>query len=261
VVIGGGPAGLEAARVAAERGHRVTLFERSGELGGNALVTARQPGREEMLGIPRWLAAEVRRLGVEVRLNVQARAAPVLAERPDAVVLATGATPTEPAADGAGIPVVSAWSVLSGSVQPGRSVLVVDHTGMQTGCAVAELVVDGGGRAEVVSRQFHPAIDFGLTNTVALYRRLFRKGVILTAHHDLRRVSQGTATLFNYYSGEELPREGLDMVVIVTAPRPDDRLLAPLRDAGLEVYPVGDCVAPRDIEYATYDGHAVGRAL
>jgi 2,4-dienoyl-CoA reductase (NADPH2) len=261
VVVGGGPAGLEAARVAAERGHRVTLLERAAELGGNALVTARQPGREEMLGIPRWLASEVRRLGVEVRLSLEATPEAIVAERPDAVVLATGAAPSEPVMDHAGILVVSAWSVLSGAVAPGLNVLVVDHTGTQVGCAVAELVADRGGRAEVVSRQFHPAIDFGLTNTVSLYRRLFRKGVVLSAHHDRRRVQDGVATLFNAYSGAEQPREGLDLVVVVTAPRPNDALLAPLRAAGLEVHPVGDCVAPRDIEYATYEGHRVARAL
>src|SRR5581483_8574186 len=113
-VVGGGPAGLEAARVAAERGHRVVLFEREAELGGMALVTARQPGREEMLGVPRWLAGQVARLGVDVRLRTEATAERVLAERPDAVIVATGARPTEPDAGDGSLPVVSAWSVLSG---------------------------------------------------------------------------------------------------------------------------------------------------
>jgi len=261
VVVGGGPAGLEAARVAAERGHRVVLFEREAELGGMALVTARQPGREEMLGVPRWLAGQVARLGVDVRLRTEATAERVLAERPDAVIVATGARPTEPHPGDGTLPVVSAWAVLSGRVEAGRNVLVLDHTGKQVGCAVAELVADRGDRAEVVSRQFHPAIDFGLTNTVALYRRLFRKGVELTAHHDLRAVRDGRAVLFNYYSQRERVVEGLDQVVVVTAPIPDDALLAPLRAAGLEVRAVGDCVAPRDIEYATFEGHRAAREL
>src|SRR5262249_57298343 len=127
--------------------------------------------------------------------------------------------------------VVSAAAVLSGEIEPGRNVVVIDHTGQQIGCAVAELVADRGGRAEVVSRQFHPAVDFGLTNTVALYRRLFRKGVELTAHHDLRDVRAGVVTLFNYYNQRERRIEGVDQVVVVTAPIPNDELLAPLRDA------------------------------
>jgi hypothetical protein len=147
-------------------------------------------------------------------------------------------------------------AVLGGQVAPGKNVVVVDHTGQQVGCAVAELVADRGGRAEVVSRQFHPAVDFGLTNTVSLYRRLFRKGVELTAHHDLRDVQGGAVTLFNYYNQRERRLEGVDQVVVVTSPRPNDALLQPLRDAGFDVRAVGDCVAPRDIEYATYEGLA-----
>ena len=263
LVIGGGPAGLEAARVAALRGHRVRLLERGPELGGNALVTARQPGREEMIGIPRWLARQVHRLGVEVRLDTEATSEAVLAARPDVVIVATGATATEPAVQAAraGLPVVSAWSVVSGGVQPGRNALVIDHTGKQLGCAVAEMVVDRGGKAEVVSRQFHPAIDFGLTNTVALYRRLFRKGVELTPHTDLRSIEGDEVVLFNYYNDRERVVKGLDMVVIVTPPTPNDSLIAPLRAAGLEVHAIGDCVAPRDIEDAVYEGHRAGRLI
>jgi thioredoxin reductase len=262
LVIGGGPAGLEAARVAALRGHRVRLLERGRELGGNALLTARQPGREEMIGIARWLARQVQVLGVEVRLDTEAAGETVLAARPDVVIVATGATPTEPAAQArASLPVVSAWSVVSGRVPPGRNALVIDHTGKQLGCAVAEMVVDRGGRAEVVSRQFHPAIDFGLTNTVALYRRLFRKGVELTPHTDLRSIEGDEVVLFNYYNDRERVVRDLDMVVIVTPSAPNDSLIAPLRAAGLEVHAIGDCVAPRDIEDAVYEGHRAGRLI
>jgi len=263
IVVGGGPAGMEAARVAAARGHRVVLFERADELGGNALVTAQQPGREEMIGITRWLAGQMAKQGVDVRLNTEATLDRVSAEQPDVVVVATGARSTEPdrAGSGAGVQIVSAWSVLSGDVEPGRNVLVVDHTGKQLGCAVAERVADRGGHAEVVSRQFHPAIDFGLTNTVSLYRRLFAKSVELTPHHDLRSIDKGVVTIFNYYNQRERQIESLDMVVIVTNPIPNDALLAPLRSTGLEVHAVGDCVAPRDIEYATYEGHRVARLI
>jgi dimethylglycine catabolism A len=263
LVIGGGPAGLEAARVAAQRGHHVVLFERQGELGGGVLLTARQPGREEMLGIARWLADQAQAAGVDIRLNSEATVDTARAVRPDVVLLATGARRRDPdGTAGATLPlVVSASAVLGGAVDVGRNVLVVDHTGQQIGCAVAELAADRGGHAEVVSRQFHPAIDFGLTNTVALYRRLFQKGVELTAHHDLRDVRDGVVTLFNYYNQRERRIEGVDQVVVVTAPIPNDELLAPLRDAGLDVRPIGDCVAPRDIEYATYEGHRVARLV
>jgi 2,4-dienoyl-CoA reductase-like NADH-dependent reductase (Old Yellow Enzyme family) len=263
LVIGGGPAGLEAARVAAQRGHRVVLLERQAELGGAVLLTARQPGREEMIRIAHWLADQAHAAGVDIRLNTAATVDRACAEHPDVVILATGARPHEPDVGrmGTSLPVVSASAVLSGQVEVGRNVVIIDHTGQQIGCAVAELAADRGGRAEVVSRQFHPALDFGLTNTVSLYRRLFRKGVELTAHHDLRDIQDGVVTLFNYYNQRERRIEGLDQVVIVTAPIPNDAMLAPLREAGLDVRAIGDCVAPRDIEYATYEGHRVARLV
>ena len=263
LVIGGGPAGLEAARVAAQRGHRVVLFERQAELGGAVLLTARQPGREEMIRIAHWLADQAHAAGVDIRLNTAATVDRACAEHPDVVILATGARPHEPDGGrmGTSLPVVSASAVLSGQVEVGRNVVIIDHTGQQIGCAVAELAADRGGRAEVVSRQFHPALDFGLTNTVSLYRRLFRKGVELTAHHDLRDIRDGVVTLFNYYNQRERRIERLDQVVIVTAPIPNDAMLAPLREAGLDVRAIGDCVAPRDIEYATYEGHRVARLV
>jgi 2,4-dienoyl-CoA reductase-like NADH-dependent reductase (Old Yellow Enzyme family)/NAD(P)-dependent dehydrogenase (short-subunit alcohol dehydrogenase family) len=263
VVIGGGPAGLEAARVAAERGHQVTLLERTSELGGTARVVARKPGREELIGIPNWLAGQVEKLGVEIHLKTEATVERILAEQPDAVVLATGAHDTPPNEDfgEADIRVATAWSLLDGSVVPGSNVLVVDHSRSDTGCSVAELVADSGGRAEVISRQFHPAIDFGLTNTISLYRRLFRKDVELTAHHDLGSIRDGAVHIVNCYSGKERRMSDLDMVVFVTVPTPSDELLAPLQAAGVEVHAIGDCVAPGDIENATFEGHRVAREL
>jgi dimethylglycine catabolism A len=263
LVIGGGPAGLEAARVAAQRGHHVTLLEAQAELGGAVRLTARQPGREEMMQIASWLAEQAEAAGVDIRLNTPATVDRVRAERPDVVILATGARlqDPDPSRSATSLPIVAAEAILGGHVEPGKHVVVVDHTGQQVGCAVAELVADRGGHAEVVSRQFHPAVDFGLTNTVSLYRRLFRKGVELTAHHDLRDVRGGTVTLFNYYNQRERRLEGVDQVVVVTSPRPNDALLEPLRGAGFDVRAVGDCVAPRDIEYATYEGHRAARLV
>jgi 2,4-dienoyl-CoA reductase-like NADH-dependent reductase (Old Yellow Enzyme family)/thioredoxin reductase len=263
VVVGGGPAGLEAARVAAERGHRVTLLERAAELGGTARVVARKPGREELVGIPNWLSGQVEKLGVEIRLETEATVEQILSEEPDVVVLATGARDTTPSEDldEANVRVATAWSLLDGSVTPGSSVLVVDHTRSDTGCSVAELVADSGGRAEVISRQFHPAVDFGLTNTISLYRRLFRKDVELTAHHDLGSIRDGAVHIVNCYSGKERRMSDLDMVVFVTVPTPNDELFGPLQAAGVEVHAIGDCVAPGDIENATFEGHRVAREL
>jgi 2,4-dienoyl-CoA reductase (NADPH2) len=260
-VVGGGPGGLEAARVAAERGHHVVLFERSGRLGGAALVVGRKPGRSELLGIPEWLSGQVRRLGVDVRLETEATVEAVLAEAVTAVIVATGSSDTAPAAAASGMPVASAWSVLAGEVEPGRKVVVVDHMGGDVGCAVAELVLDRGGSAEVVSRHAHPALDAGLTNTVSLYRRLFRKGVTLTPHHDLESVDGTDVVLRNVYGGPSRSVREVDMLVVATPPLPNDGLVEPFSRTGLEVHVIGDCVAPRDIETAVFEGHRAARAL
>ena len=262
VIVGGGPAGLEAGRVAADRGHEVTLFERSERLGGIANVVARQPGREELIGIPAWLESEVRRLGVDIRLGVAADVPTIEASHPDVIIVATGASPVP--AEGfpdAAIPVVTAWSLLDGSVAPGKRVLVIDHWGKQEGCAVAELVADQGGSAEVVSRHFHPAVYFGLTNTITLYRRILKKAVTFAPHQELRGLEGATARLANIYSGEERAVEDLDMVVVASGRSANDSFAAQLKAAGFDVRLIGDALAPRDIEDAVADGHRVAREL
>jgi 2,4-dienoyl-CoA reductase-like NADH-dependent reductase (Old Yellow Enzyme family) len=263
VVVGGGPGGLEAARVAAERGHQVTLLEAGDQLGGAALDLAKKPGRGELIGIPRWLAGQVVKLGVAVRLGHEATVDDIVALRPDVVVLATGAVDGElPSTQRSGGPTItSAWSVVRSQVSPGQRVVIIDHLGQDLGCAVAELVADAGGTAYVVSRHFHPAIDFGLTNTVSLYRRLFAKEVDLIPHHDLARIDGATVTLVNIYGKKSRAIESVDAVVFAVQPRANDGLLAPLRARGLDVVAIGDCVAPRDIENATVDGQRAARAI
>jgi 2,4-dienoyl-CoA reductase-like NADH-dependent reductase (Old Yellow Enzyme family) len=263
LVIGGGPAGLEAARLSAARGHHVTLIERERELGGSARTAALAPGRQELRGIAAWLTRQLEKLGVDVRRGVEAGVDDVLREKPDIVILATGAVDLAPQVRtlNPAIPIVTPDQVLSGAVMPGRHVLVFDRIGYNLGCAVAELVADSGGAAEVVSPHFHPAIDFGLTNTVSLYRRLFTKGVVLTPHHELDRVEGKEITLVNCYSKTPRTVRDIDMLVVVPLRQADDRLLAPLQNAGFTVHPVGDCVAPRDIETAIYDGHRIAREI
>jgi 2,4-dienoyl-CoA reductase (NADPH2) len=261
LVIGGGPAGMEAARVAAERGHRVTLLEATANLGGAALLMSKKPGREELAEIAGWLDSRLRRLSVDIRTGVAASVDTIVQERPELVVLATGAEPSEPdfgTTSDHGPKLVAAHAVIAGAVTPGQNVLVYDETGLDYGAAVAELVADAGGRAELVSPYFHPALDLGLTNTIWLYRRLFRKGVVVTPHSRLRMQS-GAVTLDNIYGGRERIVDGLDMVAVVTPPKPRDGLAEPLRIAGLPVVSIGDCVAPRDVEAAIFDGHRAGR--
>src|SRR5216117_1917330 len=165
VVVGGGVAGLEAARVAALRGCDVVLMEKTAELGGQVLLAARAPARAEYAGIARFLAGQVRKLGVEIRLGVEAGAAAVLAERPDAVVIATGSHPYVPSVPGAdGKHVVTDRDVLADSAKVGANVVVVDDVHTQQALSTAELLLDQGKRVEIVSPLFYVGQDVGITS-------------------------------------------------------------------------------------------------
>src|SRR2546425_3856515 len=160
VVVGGGVAGLEAARVAALRGHRVVLFEKDTQLGGQVLLAARAPARADYAGIVRFLVIQVKKLGVEIRLGVEAGAAGVLAERPDAVVIATGSHPYVPPLPGAdGKHVVTDRDVLADTARIGANVVVVDDVHTQQALSTAELLLDQGKRGDCVApRGVHQAI-------------------------------------------------------------------------------------------------------
>src|SRR4051794_24663149 len=151
VVIGAGPGGLEAARVCAERGHAVVLFERSAQAGGQIGLAAKAGWREALSGITRWLVAQVTKLGVDLRLGTEATAAGVLAEKPEIVVVATGGTPSRGHAGGAAQHAVTTAEVLTGAVEPTGSVLLYDEMGQHNAASVAEQLAKRGCLVEIVT--------------------------------------------------------------------------------------------------------------
>jgi mycofactocin system FadH/OYE family oxidoreductase 2 len=262
VVVGGGVAGLEAARMAAVRGHRVVLFEKAAELGGQVLLAARAPERAEYAGIVRFLAAQVGKLGVGVRLGVEATPSAVLAERPDAVVVATGSHPFVPPVPGSdGKHVVTDRDVLAGEAKVGPSVVVVDDVHTQEALSTAELLLSQGKRVEVISPLFYVGQDVGVTSIAPLYRRLFTAGVVLTPGTELRAVEGSTVIVANVYSGLERRIEGVDTVVLAAGSRSTDALYRALKGQVAELYAVGDCVAPRGVHQALLDATRVARAI
>ena len=262
VVVGGGVAGLEAARMAAIRGHRVVLFERAAELGGQILLAARAPARAEYAGIVRFLVAQVEKLAVDVRLAVEATAASVLAEHPDTVVVATGSHPfVPPVPGGDGKHVVTDRDVLSGDATVGANVVVVDDVHTQQALSTAELLVEQGKRVEVLSPLFYVGQDIGVTSIAPLYKRLFTAGVILTPGTELRAVEGSAVIVANVYSGGERRIEGVDTVVLSAGSRSTDSLYRALKGRVAELYAVGDCVAPRGVHQAILDATRVARAI
>jgi mycofactocin system FadH/OYE family oxidoreductase 2 len=262
VVVGGGPAGLEAARVAAMRGHRVCLLEREREVGGQVIVAARAPARADYGGIVRFLARQVERHGVEVRLGVEATAELVLAERPDVVVVATGSHPHRPDLPGLDAKhVVTDRDVLLDRVEVGERVVLVDDVHTQQGLSTADFLLRRGRQVEVISRLFHPGQDIGITSIVPLYTRLFGAGVVLTPHTDLVAVEGSTVIVANVYTGDERRIEGIDTVVLATGSRSTDALYRALKGQVPALHAVGDCVAPRGIHHALLEGTRVARRL
>ncbi len=262
VVVGGGVAGLEAARMAALRGHRVVLFERTAELGGQVLLAARAPARGEYAGIVRFLASQVRKLGVEIRLDVEATREAVLAERPEAVVIATGSHPFVPAVPGSdGKHVVTDRDVLAGEAKVGASVVVVDDVHTQQALSTAELLLEQGKRVEVISPLFYVGQDIGVTSIAPLYKRLFTRGVVLTPGTELRAVEGSAVVVANVYSGDERRIEGVDTVVLSAGSRSTDSLYRALKGQVPELHAVGDCVAPRGVHQAILDATRVARAI
>ena len=261
VVAGGGVAGLEAARLAARRGHRVTLLETAAELGGQLRALSRAPARQSYEEVVRWLAGEVARAGVLVRLGTEATAASVLAERPDVVVVATGArpraleAPTAPEAH-----VVSAEDVLLDRVTPGPRCLVVDYHGHMPGPSAAEYLADRGCRVEIASRFFTVGEDVDPRLKISVYTRLYQKGVTMTPLVVVREIGPGWVRLANTLTGQERTVDA-DTVVTALGGRADDALARALEGQGVEVHLVGDALAPRTIHDAILTATRAARRI
>ena len=262
VVVGGGPGGLEAARVAALRGHRVVLFEASDRLGGQLLLAARLPKRENFLEIVRFLSRQVAQAGVEVRLGQRADVDAVRAEAPDAVVIATGSRPALP--DGLpGSPghLVHAADVASGQARVGTRVLVVDVDGQLRSCGTADLLAGQGKHVRVASEQLYVGRNIDLKTLYPLYLRLRQQGVELLPTTRFEGWDDGRPVVSDVFTEARRTLADVDTVVWAGPGRACAELVGPLRAAGLEVHAVGDCVAPRRVEHAVHEAHAVARVL
>ena len=172
VVVGAGPGGLEAARVAAERGHDVHVFEAASRAGGQVILTAALKRRREILGVIDWRLQECERLGVPIRYNTFADASDILAEAPDCVIIATGGMPNLDLLSAGQDLATTSWDILSGAVPPAASVLLCDSNGSHPGMTIAEYVAQSGAAMEVVTPERIFAPDIGSTNYPAYIRAL-----------------------------------------------------------------------------------------
>jgi 2,4-dienoyl-CoA reductase (NADPH2) len=261
LVVGAGPAGMQAAIAAARNGHRVTVCERDAQPGGQVRVAATVPNRAELGDLVRNQASECRRLGVTFEHGVAVDAAEVARRRPDAVVVATGADPARPWWAGGASTLCDARDVLEGRVAPSGDVVVIDEIGFHHATSVAELLADRGCRVEVITPGMVVGQDLGITldmenwwiraeaqdivQSTELVPMGFEGGVLSLQHHPTGRME------------ERRP----DWVVCAVPGTPADALYVELRAAGVEVHRVGDCVAPRRAHAAVVEGERVGASL
>lgn len=190
VIVGAGPAGLEAARVAGERGHDVLVLEASSDAGGQLRLTAQSERRREMIGIIDWRLARCEALGVEIRYNVWAEAEDVLAEKPDVVIVATGGYPMDEQPAIGNHLVVNSWEVLSGHVTPGRKVLLFDDAGDHAAMQAAEIIAATGAELEIMTPDRTFSAEIMAMNLVPYMRSLQRPNVTFTPTYRLKSVEQ-----------------------------------------------------------------------
>jgi NADPH-dependent 2,4-dienoyl-CoA reductase/sulfur reductase-like enzyme len=176
VVVGGGPAGLEAARVCAERGHKVVLFEAAAKLGGQVQLATKASWRQDLISIVDWREAELGHLGVDVRMNVYAEAEDVLAENPDYVFIATGGMPAVQNYTGAELAITS-WDILSGDVKPAQDVLICDGTGRHEAISCADHLSKQGHKVTLATIDDRAGTEMGYPDRAVYRKRLYEQGV------------------------------------------------------------------------------------
>lgn len=267
VMVVGGPGGLKAAVVAAERGHRVTLFESASRIGGQVRLAERLPGRAEFGGAITNLQREVDRAGVEVVTGVHVDEALIAALRPDAVVFATGAVPRRPFLDVTDDAVVlDAWDVIRGATPPSGRVVVADWRSDWVGLGVALLLAQRGRRTTLATSGYAPGERVQQYARDEMLKQAFQAGIDVVPLVRLYGADLDTAYLQNVLTDEPVLVEGVSGVVLAQGHEPvsalADAVAAQSRSgAGPEVHMVGDCLSPRTVEEAVLEGLRVGCVL
>lgn len=264
MVVGGGPAGMKAASIAAQRGHRVTLFEASGRIGGQVRLAELLPGRSEFGGAATNLASELDRYGVVVKTHVEVDASLVADQCPDHVIIATGATPYRPPLELDGdMPVFEAWDVIGtgGSTTPKGEIVVVDWRCDWTGLGVAEMLAREGRRVTLCVNGFAAGENLQRFTRISMLRAAAEAKVKVIPTARLFGADDDTVYLVDTVTGEPIILEGIAGLVLALGHQQNDALLAEIESSGIPCTGIGDCLAPRTVEEAVLDGLKAAHAI
>ncbi len=268
IVVGAGPSGMEAARVAHERGHDVTVFEKSDTVGGQVKLIGKRPGRGPMQGVVRYLRHMLNEGGVPIQTGVTATPELILEKAPDAVVVATGSVPvSKPYPGDYGPPaVVTGYDVIQGTFPVGQRVLYVDEDGGHHAMATAEMLAEQGKKVDLVTSDLFIGIELAPRGELYLGRqRLLQLGATFKTDLDIMEIdaSQGGLKVKarDIYTNEIIQFDEYDTVVLDVGNTAEEELYHQLKGRVKEVYRSGDCVAPRGIDMAIIEGRKVGELL
>jgi mycofactocin system FadH/OYE family oxidoreductase 2 len=262
IVVGGGPAGMKAAVIAAEKGHKVTLLEKSDELGGQVKLARKIPTREEFGELIPNLKRELSLSGVEIRLQTEATKELISAIHADEVIIATGAVPFFPDVEGIHLPMVTtSWEILEGTRKAGKNVIVADWKGDMPGVGVAMYLKDQGCNVEILTTCYH--IGYSLQQYVrdTILTQLHLKEVKMTAHYRLSKVEESVVTFENIYTGQLLRRENVDTLVLATGHIQQNDLYNELKGNIPHLHLIGDSLLPRTVEEAILEGFETAAKL
>ena len=272
LVVGAGPAGCEAARVCAERGHQVTLVEASERLGGQFRLAGLQPRRTQILDYLDWFERQLEKLQVAVRYNEYMEAEEVIAFAPDEVIVATGSLPSTngwqrglptrdklPGVDGANV--CTAEDVMSRAVRPGKQILLLDDVGTWKGIGTAWYLAERGHQVSIVTPSaivgpevVRTGADYGVRQALA------KAGACFIVESAVEEWHGDAATILNFLNGERT-RQSFDTLVLATVNESFCELSKALADSGIPVHDIGDCLSARQTPAATYEARVLGLSL
>jgi len=262
MVIGGGPAGMKAAVIAAQRGHHTTLFEAERRLGGQALLAQMLPGRAEFGGLTTNLQRELELAGVQIHKGVRVDRARIAAEAPDVALIATGAKPYRPEFPREGeLQIVDAWQVLRGEATIGQSVVVIDWRADWIGIGIAEQLAQQGRsvRLAVGAIAAGEVLPFYVRDKAVA--ELHQLGVKVLTYMRLYGSDSDSVYLQHVASGEAVVIDKVDTLVLCTGHTPVDELSDVIEELGVEAHVIGDAASPRSAEEAVYEGFKVAAEI